>query len=247
MSAHRTFSVQILALAAAWGIAPLVARADECLLKNSVPSITTTGSASAEVEPNIATITLGAVTERPTASEAASENARAAQAIVAEIKAQGVEARDVRTLAVTLSPVYDETLDANGRLIKRKLRGYSARNDLSIRVRQMAKAGALARQLIDKGANSFGGVVFEYESREEKFDALRTAAVRDALRKATSYVNGLGLKLGRVLEISTPSPHAFAPAAMAKSVQSDPASAIPIEPGVETLQTDVQVSWELAQ
>jgi uncharacterized protein YggE len=217
------------------------------LLKNTVPSITTTGSASVEVEPNIATITLGVVTERPTAAEAASENARAAQALTSEIKAKGIDAKDVRTLAVTLSPVYDETLDANGRLIKRKLRGYSARNDLSIRVRQIASAGALARQLIDKGANSFDGVAFDYEPKEDKYDVLRTAAVRDALRKATSYVGGLGLKLGRVLEISSPSPHAFASAPMAKSVQGDSAIAIPIEPGVEILRTDVQVSWELAQ
>jgi uncharacterized protein YggE len=187
------------------------------------------------------------VTERPTAAEAASENARAAQALTSEIKAKGIDAKDVRTLAVTLSPVYDETLDANGRLIKRKLRGYSARNDLSIRVRQIASAGALARQLIDKGANSFDGVAFDYEPKEDKYDVLRTAAVRDALRKATSYVDGLGLKLGRVLEISSPSPHAFASAPMAKSVQGDSAIAIPIEPGVEILRTDVQVSWELAQ
>jgi uncharacterized protein YggE len=248
MSAHRFTVVPTLILTlAAWGAFPVVAGADECLLKNTVPSITTTGSASAEVAPNIATITLGIVTERPTASEAASENARAAQAIASEVKAQGVDARDVRTLAVTLSPVYDEILDTNGRLVKRKLRGYSARNDLSIRVRQIANAGSLARQLIDKGANSFGGVAFDYEPKEEKYDALRTAAVRDALRKAASYVNGLGLKLGRVLEISAPSPHTYAPAAMTKSVQSDAAMGIPIEPGVETLQTDVQVSWELAQ
>lgn len=248
MSAHRSPAVRMfLLMAAAWAAFPCIAGADECLLKNTVPSITTTGSASAEVAPNIATITLGVVTERPTASEAASENARAAQAIVSEIKAQGVDAKDVRTLAVTLSPVYDETLDVNGRPAKRRLRGYSARNDLSIRVRQIANAGALARQLIDKGANSFGGIAFDYEPREEKYDALRTAAVRDALRKATSYVDGLGLKLGRVLEISAPSPHAFAPAAMARSAPGDAAMAIPIEPGVETLRTDVQVIWELAQ
>jgi hypothetical protein len=39
----------------------------------------------------------------------------------------------------------------------------------------------------------------------------------------------------------------FTPAAMAKGVQSDAAASIPIEPGVETLETNVLVSWELAQ
>ncbi len=119
-------------------------------LKDSVPSLTTIGTASIEVVPNIATISLGVETERPTAAEAASENARAAQAIVGEIKAQGIDARDVKTVSVTLAPVYDEARDANGRVTKRTLRGYVARNDLNVRVRQVEKAGALARLWIEE-------------------------------------------------------------------------------------------------
>ena len=218
-------------------------------MKDTVPSITTTGEASAEVVPNIATISLGVETERATASEAANENARAAQAIVSEIKAQGIEARDVRTISVTLSPIYDETRDANGRVTKRTLRGYVARNDLSVRVRQVEKAGALARQLIEKGANNFGGIDFEYDQKEAKYDALRGDAVRDALRKANSYVNGLGVKLGRVLEIAAPSSiraRPFAAAPMPRAAKAEAAVAIPVEPGVETLRAEVRVSWELA-
>ncbi len=99
-------------------------------LKNSVPSITTNGVASTEVVPDIATISLGVDTERPKAADAARDNALAAQAIVGEIKAQGIEARDIKTLSVTLSPVYDEVHDANGYVTKRTLRGYIAQQFL---------------------------------------------------------------------------------------------------------------------
>jgi uncharacterized protein YggE len=233
-----------LALAAA------EARAQEIWPRNFAPSITTTGTASAEVVPNIATISLGVETERPTAAEAANENARAAQAIIAEIKAQGIDPRDVKTVSVTLSPVYDDTREANGRVTKQTLRGYAARNDLSVRVRQIEKAGALARLWIEKGANSFTGIEYDYDQKEPKYDALRGEAVRDALRKANSYVNGLGVKLGRVLEIAAPSYQgggAAQAAPLARAVPHEAAIAIPIEPGVETLRTEVQVTWELAQ
>ncbi|MGA9214983.1 MAG: SIMPL domain-containing protein, partial [Methylocella sp.] len=181
-------------------------------------------------------------------ADAARDNARAAQAIVGEMKAQGIEAKDIKTLSVTLSPDYDETQDANGR-IKRTLRGYIAHNSLSARVRETEKAGVLAGQLMDKGANSFEGIAFDYTQKEAKYDALRGDAVRDALRKANSYVNGLGLKLGRVLEIATqapfPVPGGMSPKMLGAAEHE--AAAVPVESGSEVLRTGVQVTWELAQ
>ncbi len=219
-------------------------------LKDSVPAITTAGEASAEVVPDIATVSLGVGTERPRAADAARENARAAQAIVNEIKAQGIDPKDIRTVSVTLAPLYDEVRDANGYVAKRTLRGYIAHNLLSVRIKDISKAGTLAQQLLDKGANRFDGIDYDYSQKEEKYDALRGDAVRDALRKANSYVSALGIRLGRILEIATQA-HAPRPAPMAmKSMDAaapEAAAAIPVEPGVETLRTEVQVPWELAE
>jgi len=178
------------------------------------------------------------------------DNARAAQAIVGEIKAQGIEAKDIKTLSVTLSPDYDEVTDVNDRVNKRTLRGYIAHNSLSVRVREIEKAGALARQLMDKGANSFDGIEFDYIQKEAKYDSLRGDAVRDAQRKANSYVNGLGLKLGRVLEIATQAPYPV-PGGMSPKMlgaaKREAVAAVPVEPGSEVLRTEVRVTWELAQ
>jgi uncharacterized protein len=240
----------IAALALAIGPQLNVAHAQQVLpLRDSVPTITTNGVASAEVVPDLATISLGVDTERPNAANAARDNARAAQAIIAEVKAQGIETKDIRTISVTLAPVYDEVTDANGRT-KQTLRGYNAHNSLSVRVREIEKAGFLAGQLMDRGANSFGGIQFDYTQKDAKYDALRGDAVRDALRKANSYVNGLGLKLGRVLEIVTQPPEPVAPGIAGMSPRGAAraaAVAIPVEPGAETLRTEVQVTWELAQ
>ena len=221
-----------------------------CPQKNSVPTITTNGVASTEVVPDIATISLAVDTERPHAADAARDNARAAQAIVGEIKAQGIEAKDIKTLSITLAPVYDEVHDANGNVTKRSLRGYAAHNSLSVRTRDIPKAGVLAGQLMDKGANSFDGIEFDYTQKEAKYDALRGDAVRDALHKANSYVNGLGIKLGRVLEIATQIPYP-APAGMSPKMlgaaKREAVVAVPVEPGSEVLRTEVRVTWELAQ
>jgi uncharacterized protein YggE len=218
-----------------------------CPLKDLYPSITTTGTASAEVSPDLAMISLGVMTERPKAADAARENATASQALVAEIKAQGIDPRDIKTVSVSLTPVYDEIRD-DGRGSRRVLRGYVARNDLTVRLRQIDKAGAFVARLIERGANRVEAITFDLEDKEARLEALRGEAVRDALRKATSYVNGLGIKLGRVLSIAPPS-HVMRPQPALQMARAAPdvGAAIAIEPGVETLHAEVEVTWELAQ
>jgi uncharacterized protein len=125
-------------------------------------------------------------------------------------------------------------------LPKRTLRGYIANNSLTVRIKDIGKAGTLAQQMLDKGANRFDGIAYQYSQKEEKIDSLRGDAVRDAMRKANSYVKALGIRLGRVLEIASQPHDAAAPAQEAALV-------IPVEPGVETLRTEVQVTWELAE
>lgn len=218
-------------------------------LKDSVPVITTHGEATAEVVPDIAILSLGVDTERPKAADAAHETARAAQAIVAGIKAQGIDAKDIKTISVTLVPVYDEVRDPSGKVTKRSLRGYKASNSFSVRLTDVAKAGALAQQLLDKGANRFDAITYDYSRKEEKYDALRAQAIEEALRKANGYVNALNIRLGRVLQITSLPNDQAVPVEMLRAAAAAPqeALAIPIEPGVETLRTEVRVIWELSQ
>jgi uncharacterized protein len=264
----------IAALPLGIGAQLTMAHAQALSSKDTVPTILTHGVASAEVVPDIAIISLGVDTERPKAADAARDNARAVQAMIAEIKAQGIEAKDIKTLSVTLSPVYDEVhvQNPNGEVTKRtsgppgtavlsllpegatsyvtkkQLRGYIAHNSFGVRIRDIEKAGVLAGQLLDKGANRFEGIAFDYSQREEKYNALLGDAVRDALRRANSYVNGLGLKLGRVLEILGQTPEDYPSAGIGgNSAKRLAAQAVPVEPGSEVLQADVRVTWELAQ
>ena len=248
-----------------------MAHAQVVTSKDWVPIIATHGVASAEVVPDIAIISLGVDTERPKAAAAARDNARAAQAIVGEIKARGIEAKDIKTLSVTLSPVYDEVQIPNpaggvvkrppgptgaaivsllpeGYVTRKTLRGYIAHNSLSVRITDIEKAGVLAGELLDKGANSFEGIAFDYSQKEAKYNALLGDAVRDALLKANSYANGLGLKLGRVLEIAAHEPGDYYSGAVAGyAAKRVAAQAVPIEPGSEVVQAEVRVTWELAQ
>jgi uncharacterized protein len=92
----------------------------------AVPQIKVPASASVEVVPDTATIRLAVMTERKTSQEAAAENARATTKVIDEIKALNVDARDIRTVAVSVSPVYSDERDPGGRVVKRTVTGYRA-------------------------------------------------------------------------------------------------------------------------
>lgn len=242
----RKSHIQILAVILA--LLPGAAAA-QVALKDAVPHITVVGHASMEVVPDVAILSLSVVTERPKADDAAAENAQTAEALIADIKAQGIDASDIKTASVTLSPDYEEINEGASQTSKQVLRGYIARNSIAVRVHAIDKAGALARRMIDKGANQLDDVSFAYTRQDEAYDELRDKAMRDALRQANDYLPAAGMHLGRVLEIAPVETGAtrnnvpmFASVA---SGASRPASSIPIEPGTITLQTDVEVTYEL--
>jgi uncharacterized protein YggE len=241
----RVRSILPQVLVATLALAPTAAVA-QAALKDAVPHITVVGRARTEVVPDIAILSVAVVTERPKAEDAAAENAQAAQALIEAIKAQGIDARDVQTVSSTLTPDYGDVDDAS-QTAKRTLRGYIAKNSLAIRVRALDRAGALARKLIDSGANQLEGIDFSCDHQDEAYDKLRDDAMRDALRRAKDYLPAVGVSLGRVLEIN-PLDSDIAPrgnmAMFAASARASDA-AIPIEPGTLVLETTVQVTWEV--
>jgi len=216
-------------------------------LKDSVPSVSVVGEAFEDVAPDRATLRFGVVTEKPTAHGAATENARAAEAVLAELKALGVSGVDVQTQGVTLAPFMVEERDPRGK-VKGSQQLYRARNDLTARIKPIDKAGEIAGKLIDNGVNSFQGVDYDYSASADKFDALRAAAMKDAERRARTYAEAVGLRLARVLEIhpadeEVPQPR---PYAARLSTVAD-AAPVPMRPGLQRISARVSVSWALGR
>lgn len=237
-----------LVLIACLALAAGAARAQAASV-SGVSHITVTGRAHIEVVPDIAVLSLAVITEKPKAADAESANATAVQALIQDLKAQGIDARDIKTVSLTLAPVYSEQRDLVRQMSNRVLRFYRARNAIAIKVRNLDKASALAGQLIGRGANEFYGVRFGYTHRKEAFDKLRGAAVEDALRQAKAYLVPLGLTLGRVLEIAPAenpgAGRARMPAFAAMSAANAAPVNIPIEAGTQKLSAQVQVTWEI--
>jgi len=102
--------------------------------------------------PDLATIRAGVVSQAPTAAAALGDNAQRMTRVLAALRKAGIAERDVATSTVGLSPQY-RYADNQPPVIT----GYQATNTVTIRFRDVAKAGGILDALVAVGANQIDG------------------------------------------------------------------------------------------
>lgn len=238
MSRGQAAAGLLLALAAAVpAAAEETGRADR-----DVPSIVVEGQASRQVPPDTAIVTLGVTTDRTSAQEASRANAASVGALIDAMKAGGIAPADVATTQATLAPIFDTSKNGD----PARLKGYRAVNTVTITVRKLDSASALVGDLIDRGANALEGVEFTVADPEPVRDALRGEAIKNAKHRAQIYAEAIGVKLGRVLAIRPESALVDMPP-QPKRMAALAAAPVPLEPGLQTLEAHVTVTWALQE
>lgn len=221
-------------------LAPLqtsVTHADEKLMERT---ITVSATGTVEAEPDQARITSGVTTEATSAREALSGNSDAMSKVIAELKAKGIDAKDIQTASFNVEPIIDYAKDGQ----PPKTRGYRVSNQVVVLVRDLGQLGAVLDNVITAGANQVQGLSFEVSKADALKDEARTEAVANALRRAKLLAAAAGAEVGQVLqiseEVSSNTPVPYAAPRFAKAEMS-----VPIERGTSTLEARVTATWAL--
>lgn len=207
-------------------------------------TITVTGEGQVEAVPDMATVSLGVTTEGDTASSALGANSDAVVAVIARLKAEAIEDRDIQTSGLSLGPRYDYGGSNGG---QPKITGYVAMNTVTVRVRDIAAVGGVLDGVVSEGANTLNGLSFGLEDDAAALDEARRRAVADAVHKAALYAEAAGVKLGRVLSISEPAAVQLrgtvmmAEASFAKAGAAD----VPVASGEVNLGASVSIVYEI--
>lgn len=204
-------------------------------------TITLTGTGSVTARPDIVHISTGVASDAKTAGAALSANTASMSKVISQLKAQGLEAKDIQTTDFSVQPRYRHYKDGQPATII----GYRVVNSVRITVRDISKLGAILDKVVTLGSNQIGGIRFSVSNAEKLKDTARRNAMADAIRKAEIYAAAAGVKLGQVKNISEsftsrPPRPVFARAAMRAE-----AASVPIEAGEQSLEVRVNVSWEL--
>lgn len=198
-----------------------------------------------KVAPDMASISLGVMTEGKTAAEAMQANATRMSAVVASLRKAGIADKDIQTSNLNLNPQYKYQENQPPLLI-----GYQASNNVTITVHDLKRLGAAVDASVNAGANQVQGISFGLEDPTAAENAARAAAVKALVAKADLYAQATGYKVSRLVSLSegggyTPAPPMPMAAFAAKRMESDAGTSV--SGGQLSVRIDISGLYELTR
>lgn len=161
--------------------------------------MTLTGQGYVSAVPDMAIIRLGVQSIGANLTEIQSENARISQELLEALRQMDI--LDIKTSVYSIEKNYEYE---NGTRIDR---GYFVRNIFEIKMSNMEQVGMVIDTAVSIGANVVEYITFDLSNPEEYYEQALNLAVMNAIQKAISISNQLGLSLDpipiRIVENST--------------------------------------------
>jgi uncharacterized protein YggE len=166
-------------------------------------NISVTGEGEASAVPNVGQFSFSVMAEGKTAAEAQEASGTKINAILAYLKEQGVEEKDVKTSGYNLNQKYryNERVCAFGSYCPPSdpvQDGFEVSQTVEVKVRDTGKSGALIAGVGEKGATNLSGLNFIVDDLKAVKAEAREKAIVDAKAKAEKLAADLGVKLVRM-------------------------------------------------
>lgn len=209
--------------------------------------IVVTGAAEVKTAPDRASFTANVNNSGRDADAVLAANAQASEAMLAALRAAGIEITRLQTRSVRLDPQWSPRPRNAEPDWRPRIIGYSASNRVEVTTPDLAGIGALLAAAAEAGANGVDGVRFELSDDREARDAAIREATEDALAEARVMASAAGLSLGDVLELRLDHAHTNLPqpmmhARMEMAAMDSSPRAMPVAPGEITVTASVTVT-----
>lgn len=228
-------------------IAAVPAAAAEIQIASTGPVIELTVSDTVNAKPDMAVISAGVTNRALGANEASRQNAQRMDAVIARLKQVGIAPQDIQTSNFSLYPQYTYSNDGKAPTFV----GYDVSNQVTVKVRDIAKVGATLYALVAAGANNFSGPTFVLTNDV----AARSEARRNAFtngearaRELASYAGYKGVRLLELSETYQTFGGGFPPPPMPVAVNVSSAEVrTPIQPGQVGTTAQLTVKYEMVR
>ncbi len=214
---------------------------------DQINTITVSGKGEVLVKPDIASVSFGVSAENMDVAKAQTESATKINAILAFLKTNGVEDKDVKTTNYSIYPRYDYVKSADiyygG---KQVLAGYTVSQTVTVKIRKIEDAGKILSGLGGLGATDVSGLSFLVDKEDELKVQARDKAIEDAKTQAKNLAKSLGVKIVKITSFSESGnyPIYYAKAGIgAADMTSSVAPQIPT--GENTITSNVNITYEI--
>ena len=177
-------------------VMPAVSKYQDSLYPSRSMSVSSQGKST--VTPDIARLSFSIVSNGKNPEELADNNNEKMNAVIENVKSQGIEEKDIKTTNYNLSPDYryDENTE------RRFITGYTMTQTVSLKVRDLTKVASILGGITPLGVNQVGGVEFDLENRDKALADARAEAISKAKDKAEQMAKEAGVKLGRITSVN---------------------------------------------
>ena len=207
-------------------------------------TINVNGSGMASNTPDITDIQLGVEAVTDDAAQAISESTTKMKAVLDAVKALGVEDKDIQTVnySMWVEQIYNpETGIPTGQV------RYHVTNQINVRLHDLTLTGKLLENTLAAGANNVGSITFGVSDPTELQKQARATAVQNARAKAEELAAGLGVRVGKVRQISEYISGPVPMASYARDMGMGGGGEVPIATGSYNVTVEVQVIFDIIQ
>lgn len=173
------------------------------------------GTADVKVVPDRAVIELGVEKQNPGAAAAKQAADAASRKIIAALRDNGVDAKDIQTTYLSLQP---QSYVRKGVRISY----FVAAQTLSVTVRDLPKLDSLLEALVKAGGNRIDSIRYETSDLRKYRDQARDLAMKAAHEKADAMAHALGQQIGKAQMIDEVPEYSYASAAVQNYVPPSP-------------------------
>ena len=206
--------------------------------------VSVSGVGSLELEPDIAYVNLGVITNAATAAKAQEANAAAFSKVYQVLTEKyGIDEKAIKTIQFTVQPQYQYKENQEPKIVS-----YNAEHLIQVTYKDLEKIGNMIDDASKAGANRIDNISFDVEDKTSAEATALSNAVAHAKKKAEALAKAGGRQLGAVITIVENSSD-YNPVRvsynkdMAESAQMNVASAP--QGGQVKLDVHIQVDFEL--
>lgn len=162
-------------------------------------SITVTGAGFAEIAPDRATLRMSIIAREPALEAAQKGAADVVNNVLGMTDRMGIDRDQVDTTGASVRPDYRWNRETE----EQEMRGYIAERQITIKIKDLEKLGALVEGAVGAGVNQVSPPQLDSSLRKETYRRALRAAAEDAQANAAQLAETLGARLGPVITISS--------------------------------------------
>lgn len=215
-------------------------------LRGEARTVTVTGTDSVAATPDTVELMLGIAATADTADEAQQQASDALDAVTAALEELGIDADDISSGDVYLSPQYDYSSSTE------KITGYQMNISVTVQGLDIERAGKAITAATGAGANRVNGVSYYCSDYDGLYQQALGRALAMAQEKAAALADANGDELGELLSVvegydgqayRPTEPKAYAAGAMTDEASSD--NGMALDPGTVQIEANVTVEYEV--